>query len=309
MSETDDLKETLLRLQRACAGVQQGIEGALGALDRPSRAPVPAEAPAPPPPPDDPRLARLRKFAEEARSAGVDPADAAFADRASERFRELAEGKRGSLLADCARLLGELLWKYHFLLPADLRAKGGEVLKAASPEGVSLVSRDVPVPSAEPGGTLVAEISPLCRAVSAGRSSPAAEALVQAARLAATARAAPAARGQALSELMKLWVELPAADPRKDLVLLRYAVNALDSAGVPAADPLLEVLGKAGVREVPVAAGAPFDDGYSPSQFERRSVASDAERHRILRVRQRCFVGTDGVPLQKGIVEVSKGRS
>jgi hypothetical protein len=156
---------------------------------------------------------------------------------------------------------------------------------------------------------VVAEITPWRRAVSAGRSSPAAEALVKAARAAAAARVSPAARGPALAEIMKIWVDLAASDPQKDLVLLRYAVNALDLAGAPGADPLLEALGEEGVREIPVVTGASFDDGYSPSQFERRSVASDAERHRILRVRQRCFVGADGAPLQKGIVEVSEGRS
>jgi hypothetical protein len=312
MGETDDLKETLRRLQRACAEVQKAIEETLKALDGgPSSLPAPAEGPAapPPPPPEDPRLARLRKFAEAARASGLDPADTAFADRAPERFRDLPEEKRTLLLGECARLMDDLLWKYHFLLPAALRTEGaaltGELAASLPPRSVESLS----VPADAPRGTVVSQISPWRRAVSSGRSSPAAEALIKAARGVSMARASPAARGQVLSEIMKTWLDMAAADPQKNLLLLRYAVNAFDEAGVPAVEPLLEALEREGIREVPVAAGAPFDEGYSPSQFERRSVASDAERHRIVRVRQRCFVGPDGNPLQKGIIEVSEGKS
>jgi hypothetical protein len=289
--ESDPLRQALRRLRAACAEVQAAIDAVL-------------DAPSPPPPaPSAPPLDRLHDLHGPLVAAGVEPADAAFAARARERHAELPEDRRGSLLSECARLLDGLLWKYHLLLAPELRARTSAVARALT--GADPVAEEVQVPSAEPAGTLVAEISPFRKLVSAGRTGPAPESFLETARRAA--RTPSPARPAALDSLMKLWPQFVGADGAKELTLLRYAANAVQPVDPALADPLARLLGQRGVAETRVQVGGLFDDSYPPSRFERRRLRSAEPRNTILSVLQRGFVGPDGVALQPAVVAVSDG--
>lgn len=311
MGSADDLRRALLLLQQACAEVQRAAEAALRDLEtapRAAAAPGADPPPAVPPPAPDGPLPKLRRFHGPALQAGLDPEDLVFADRAEARHLKLADENKPALLEDCARRLDELLWKYHYLLPAPLKAQAAEILRELAAAAGPLPDSGVRVPSELPAGSVVEEISPVRRLLSSGRPSPVGDLLAAAARTAARLDSAPPAeRGAALAELMKLRTDLADADAAKEATVLRFAVNALHPLGGAGLAPLLQALKERGFSELEAPVGAVFDDGYSPSRYERRRVRSGERRNVIVQLVRRGFAGPDGVAVQRAIVAVSDG--
>ena len=316
MPENDKLKESLLRLQEACAEVQRALSDVL--QESPSapaegttvtkRMPEPAAEPEPEPEPKD-VFSRLRKFHARACAAGIDPSDVAFASVAGDRHAKLPEEKRGRLLQDCVRFLEDLLWKYHFLLSPELRGEVFEILREmAARAGMDVQEETLHSPSSEPEGSVLAEISPGRRVLSTGSSSPAADAFLEAARAVGVAPVEnPSERAEALAALMKLWPRLSGADENGMLTTLRYAVNAIHPLGLRSTEKLVAFLEEQDIAQIPASPGATFDDSYKPNRYERRRVRSHEKRNTIVRILQRGFVGPDGVPIQRAVVAVSNG--
>ena len=71
--------------------------------------------------------------------------------------------------------------------------------------------------------------------------------------------------------------------------------------------PLLGALADHGFKTMPVRIGGTFDDSYSTSKYERKSVPSSQPKGTIVEVLQIGFRNQDGVPVQKATVGVSSG--
>ncbi len=270
MELSDEQRNALLRLRKACAEVQE-------ALDLLLEEAAPSAEPGP--------FAPLALFREKAVKAGVDPADLRFAEIAPERFPKLPEDKQRRLVGDCLRFLDKLLWKYLFLLPDELRREGRTCMSGIVAE---MDLKHEPTEVAEGTGT------------------PASDAFATAART--LAKEKPGGWAATLEELMKLWDKLAHSDGEQELLLIRYATNTLQPTGSRGVNSLVEFLASGGIREIPAQEGALFDDSYSPGRYERRRVRSDQPRDCIVEVHQRGFLGADGIPLQRAIVSVSDGQ-
>jgi hypothetical protein len=116
--------------------------------------------------------------------------------------------------------------------------------------------------------------------------------------------------GRAVKELQKLLGSMPSQPD--GFTFARFAVNALHEAdaGGRLKEPirsLVSYLEKGGFQEILVPLGETFDDSFSPGKYERKRVASDKPKDRIVGVLQRGFLDAKGVCLQKAVVAVSKG--
>ena len=107
--------------------------------------------------------------------------------------------------------------------------------------------------------------------------------------------------------------EFAGADADKVHTLYRYAVNAMNR--LPFVGPIKDAMGRlidalrqGGFREIPIPLGKRFDEGFSPSRYERKRVKSDRPADTIVEIVQRGFVNEKGVPVQKAIVGVSGAR-
>ena len=112
MGFSDEQKDALRRLHKACAEVQQALDILLKEETSSSESTPVAE----PIVEEDSPFHLLTQFQKEAIQAGVDPVDVRFAGIAPERFPNLPEEKQRRLIGDCLRFIDKVLWKYHFLL-------------------------------------------------------------------------------------------------------------------------------------------------------------------------------------------------
>ncbi len=291
MELSDEQKNALLRLRKACAEAQEALDvllkGDTGQVPPPPDSPAPGKVSGDESTSDGEisTFSGLAQFRKAALEMGVDPSELRFAEIAPERFPKLPEEKQRRLIGDCLRFINRILWKYHFLLSNTLRQEGKTCLS-----------------------TLVTEMNLEHEAVEVapGKDTPAIKAFTQAART--LAKGKPGGWTGTLEELMKLWDKLAHADEEQELLLLRYAVNTVQATQPNAGIPVVEFLGSKGIREIPAQTGALFNESYSPGKYERRRIRSGKPRDSILQVHQRGFLGPDGVPLQRAIVSVSDGQ-
>jgi len=116
--------------------------------------------------------------------------------------------------------------------------------------------------------------------------------------------------GKGVKELWKYLENLPGQPDGYTFV--RYAVNVLhDRNGKnrlkSAVRELVSFLENGGYQEILVPLGETFDESFSPSKYERKRVPSDRPPGTILKVARRGFMDPKGVPIQKAMVEISKG--
>jgi hypothetical protein len=103
-----------------------------------------------------------------------------------------------------------------------------------------------------------------------------------------------------------------ADDEDRQATVLRYVANSLQAVNKEDSlkdlmRALLAALADFGYKAVPVRLGGTFDDSYSTSKYERKSVPSSQPKGTIVEVFQLGFVNRDGVPVQKATVGVSNG--
>ena len=103
-----------------------------------------------------------------------------------------------------------------------------------------------------------------------------------------------------------------AADEDREATVLRYVANSLQAINKENSlkdlmRAVLTALADFGFKAVPVRLGGTFDDSYSTSKYERKSVPSSQPKGTIVEVFQVGFVNRDGVPVQKATVGVSNG--
>ncbi|SVC76227.1 uncharacterized protein METZ01_LOCUS329081, partial [marine metagenome] len=282
MGFSDEQRDALRRLQKACTEVQQALNILLK-----------EETPSPDSKPDtDPIVEEaspfhlLTQFQKEAIQAGVDPVDVRFAGIAPERFPNLPEEKQRRLIGDCLRFIDKVLWKYHFLL-SDAQKDLAKNSLSEIVNNMGIEHEEVPVFT--------------------GSGTDSCDAFAKAVKTMAKEKAGGMTDN--LEEVMKLWDKLAHADEEQELLLVRYAINTMQPLGTRGTDALVSFLATKGIREVPAQAGAIFDDSYSPGRYERRRVRSSNPRNSIVQVHQRGFLGQDGVPLQRAIVSVSDGEA
>ncbi len=287
MGFSDEQKDALLRLKKACAEVQQALDILLKE-DGPSPASGPAEEEleATLPSEEESPFTQLLQFREEAIQAGINPEEVRFAQIAPERFPDLPEEKQRRLLGDCLRFLDKIQWKYHFLLSDAQKERGRNCLSEIT-TSMGVEHEQIHLFS--------------------GSGTPACNAFEEAMKTVTREKAG--GMTNLLEEVMKLWDKLAHADEEQELLLLRYAINTLQPLGSRGIDLLSTFLSTKGIREVPAQIGAIFDESYSPGRYERRRIKSSAPRDSIVQVHQRGFLGQDGVPLQRAIVSVSDGEA
>jgi hypothetical protein len=188
-------------------------------------------------------------------------------------------------------------------------------------------ARKHPFPSSKPAGEALALVKRGAKLhggveapeilVSTGSATPAftlvrnlARALLAPAKLPPRLRQGRAAAAKEMRQ--KYLPQLANADEDRAATVLRYVANSLQA--INKEDSLkdlmravLAALADLGFKAVPVRLGGTFDDSYSTSKYERKSVPSLQPKGTIVEVFQIGFVNRDGVPVQKATVGVSNG--
>ncbi len=120
-------------------------------------------------------------------------------------------------------------------------------------------------------------------------------------------------RAAAAKEMRQKYLsQLVSADEDREATVLRYVANSLQAINKEDSlkelmRALLAALADFGFKAVPVRLGGTFDDSYSTSKYERKSVPSSQPKGTIVEILQLGFVNRDGIPVQKATVGVSNG--